>query len=192
MTASNQYSSPADQRHWLSQYYVARAAFSLVWVVLASTAGQNQPVLGAFLLVLYPLWDAAANYVDARRSGGFGKNRTQALNTLVSAVTTLAVVVALQVSLSAVLATFGVWAILSGLFQLATAIRRRKASGAQWAMLLSGAQSALAGGFFVYQAQQVSPAVLPILAGYAAFGAIYFFLSALTLVLGRQNRAKDT
>ncbi|HEY8575362.1 MAG TPA: DUF308 domain-containing protein [Devosia sp.] len=147
--------------------------------------------MGAFLLVLYPLWDAAANYVDARRSGGFGKNRTQALNTLVSAVTTLAVVVALQVSLSAVLATFGVWAILSGLFQLATAIRRRKASGAQWAMLLSGAQSALAGGFFVYQAQQVIPAVLPILAGYAAFGAIYFLLSALTLVLGRQKRAQD-
>lgn len=191
MRASNQGSSPADQRHWLSQYYVVRAVFSLVWVVLASTAGQNQPTLGAFLLVLYPLWDAAANYVDARRSGGFGKNRTQALNTLVSAVTTLAVVVALQVSLSAVLATFGVWAILSGLFQLATASRRRKASGAQWAMLLSGAQSALAGGFFVYQAQQVIPAVLPILAGYAAFGAIYFLLSALTLVLGRQKRAKD-
>ncbi|WP_331985962.1 DUF308 domain-containing protein [Devosia sp.] len=191
MPASIQDSSPADQRHWLSQYYVVRAAFSLVRVVLASTAGQNQPTLGAFLLVLYPLWDAAANYVDARRSGGFGKNRTQALNTLVSAVTTLAVVVALQVSLSAVLATFGVWAILSGLFQLATAIRRRKASGAQWAMLLSGAQSALAGGFFVYQAQQVIPAVLPILAGYAAFGAIYFLLSALTLVLGRQKRAQD-
>ena len=45
---------------------------------------------------------------------------------------------------------FGAWAILSGLLQLGTAVRRWKRFGAQWAMVLSGGQSALAGGFFIF------------------------------------------
>ena len=138
--------------------------------------------------MLYPLWDAAANYVDAARNGGFGRNRSQAVNTLVSLATTMAVIAALQMGLNAVLAVFGAWAILSGLLQLATAIGRWRTAGAQWAMVLSGAQSAVAGGFFVVQAQQPVAAVLPTIAGYAAFGAIYFLVSALWLVVGKRMR----
>ena len=55
-------------------------------------------------------------------------------------------------------------------------------------MVLSGAQSAVAGGFFVVQAQQPVAAVLPTIAGYAAFGAIYFLVSALWLVVGKRMR----
>jgi uncharacterized membrane protein HdeD (DUF308 family) len=37
---------------------------------------------------------------------------------------------------------FGVWAILSGLFQLITAVRRWKSHGAQWIMILSTVKDA--------------------------------------------------
>ncbi|QDZ12546.1 DUF308 domain-containing protein [Devosia ginsengisoli] len=171
---------------WLKQYYLYRAAFSAVWVAAALTLGQQSFVLGAILLVIYPLWDAAANYVDALGNGGLAGNRIQAINVFVSSATALAVLAALQMGLSAVLAVFGVWAVLSGLLQLATAIRRWKA-GAQWAMVLSGGQSALAGAFFVFQAQQAVPAVLPVIAGYAGFGAVYFLVSALWLIV-RQSK----
>lgn len=172
---------------WLKSYYLCRAAFSAAWVAAALTLGQQYPVPGAILLTTYPLWDAAANYLDAARNGGLASNRTQAINVFVSLATALLVFVALQMGLGAVLAVFGVWAILSGLLQLATAVRRWK-SGAQWAMILSGGQSALAGAFFVIQAQQPVPVVIPLIAGYAAFGAVYFLVSALWLIVGKGLR----
>lgn len=48
-------------------------------------------------------------------------------------------------------------------------------------MVLSGAQSMLAGGFFV--SLSFKPEVAPIghIAGYASFGAFYFLVSALWL-----------
>jgi hypothetical protein len=55
-------------------------------------------------------------------------------------------------------------------------------------MVLSGAQSALAGVFFVIQAQQPVAAVIATVAGYAGFGAIYFLVSALWLAV-RATRA---
>jgi len=63
-------------------------------------------------------------FVDASRSGGLGQNRTQTINVVVSVATTLAVVLALEMSMNWVLGVFGVWAILSGLLQLGTAVRR--------------------------------------------------------------------
>jgi uncharacterized membrane protein HdeD (DUF308 family) len=177
----------AAEESWLTRYYLSRAAFSAVWVTIALTLGKQQAGLGAVLLVIYPLWDAAANYVDAARNGGLARSRTQAINVFVSLATTLAVLIALPMGLSAVLTVFGVWAVLSGLLQLGTAIRRWK-SGAQWAMVLSGAQSSLAGAFFVIQAQQTVPVVIPTIAGYAGFGAVYFLISAIWLIAGKRLR----
>lgn len=182
-------STPSASERWLRSYYFYRAAFSVVWVLCTLTLGQQIPLLGAILLVVYPLWDAAANYLDAARSGGLAANRTQALNLAVSLVTAVAVLVALQMGLNAVLAVFGAWAVLSGLLQLATAVRRWRSSGAQWAMILSGAQSALAGAFFILQAQQPVAAVLPFIAGYAGFGAIYFLVSGLWLLFRKRRNA---
>lgn len=145
MTTIDENSTRAIQERWLCTYYISRAAFSATQVISALTLGQSNAALGAILLVIYPLWDAAANYVDAARNGGLAHNPTQAFNVLVSLTTTLAVFIALQIGLNAALTVFGVWAILSGLLQLGTAIRRWKSSGAQWAMILSGGQSALAG-----------------------------------------------
>jgi uncharacterized membrane protein HdeD (DUF308 family) len=73
-----------------------------------------------------------------------------------------------------VLAVFGVGAIHSGLRQLATGVRRWPSLGAQWVMILSGAQSALAGGVFIYQAGQPTVPTITTVAGYAGFGAVYF------------------
>jgi uncharacterized membrane protein HdeD (DUF308 family) len=88
----------------------------------------------------------------------------------------------------AVFVVFGAWAVLSGLLQLGTAVRRWKRFGAQWAMALSGAQSALAGTFFVKQAGEPAP-MLQNLAGYAAVGALYFLISGLVL-LYRERRTR--
>ncbi len=176
-----------DER-WLKQYYFARAAFSVVWVALAFTIGQHAAMVGAALLIVYPLWDAAANYVDMSRSGGMRKNLTQAFNVFVSAAIAVAVIVVLNADTSLVLDVFGAWAVLSGLLQLATAVRRWKRFGAQWAMILSGGQSALAGVFFIAQAHaSVPPAIIKV-AGYAGVGAIYFLVSAVWLSVGQLRR----
>ena len=173
----------ADREQWLKLYYFIRAAFSVAWVVAAFAVGPSSAAIAGALLVLYPAWDAAANLVDALRSGGLAQNRTQALNVLVSLVTTVAVLVAMQMSMNGVLGVFGAWAILSGLLQLGTAIRRWRSFGAQWAMVLSGGQSALAGGFFIFQATTPMSPTIANVAGYAAVGAIYFLVSAVWLTV---------
>ncbi|MCX5512393.1 hypothetical protein C3941_10015 [Kaistia algarum] len=186
----NPSSGPAEASRWLRSYYFSRAAFSVAWVAAAFTIGRSLPPAGAALLVVYPAWDALANLVDARRNGGLKANPSQTLNAAISAVTTLAVAVALGRSPHAVLAAFGVWAILAGLFQLVTGVRRW-GTGAQWAMVLSGAQSALAGGFFLKRASDLSVPGIADIAPYAAFGALYFLISAiwLSVRLARKSRA---
>ncbi|KJC55159.1 membrane protein [Bradyrhizobium sp. LTSP849] len=182
----------ADRERWLKSYYFIRAAFSVAWVVAAFVLAPSSAAIAGALLVLYPAWDAAANLVDALRSGGLNQNRTQALNVLVSLATAVTVIVALQTSMNWVLGVFGAWAILSGLLQLGTAIRRWKSFGAQWAMVLSGGQSALAGGFFIVQA--ATPAVPSIanVAGYAGVGALYFLVSAVWLTVSEWRQRART
>lgn len=174
------------QDHWLKQYYFVRAGFSLAWVVAMLVLAPRSASAAAVLLVCYPAWDALANAADSKRSGGLAASRTQLLNVLVSVAIVLALIVTLP-DMNRVLGVFGVWAILSGLLQLGTALRRWKA-GAQWAMVLSGAQSALAGTFFIVQAS--GPAVPPIttVVGYASFGAFYFLVSAVALSLSARRR----
>ena len=172
---------------WLRTLYFTRAGFSLIWVALAFTVGTTSPMVGSVLLVLYPAWDALANALDAKQSGGAVRNPLQTLNAVVSAITTAAMAIAVGRGMSAVFVVFGAWAVLSGLLQLGTAVRRWRLFGAQWAMALSGAQSALAGAFFVKQAAGPAP-MLQNLAGYAAVGALYFLISASLLL---RRRADD-
>ncbi|TCS14364.1 DUF308 domain-containing protein [Caulobacter sp. BK020] len=172
----------------LTRYYFVRAGVAAAWVAAAFTAGRSHAAVAAVLLVLYPAWDALANARDAQANGGLRANPSQALNLAVSAVTALAVLLALHGGMHAVLAVFGVWAVLAGLLQLATGVRRWCSYGAQWAMVLSGAQSALAGAFFLKQAAgPVTPSIATI-APYAAFGAFYFLVSAIWLAV-RTRRA---
>jgi uncharacterized membrane protein HdeD (DUF308 family) len=173
---------------WLKRYYFTRAAFSIVWVIAALTAGRQSFSLAATLLIIYPAWDAVANYIDATQNGGFGKNRSQAFNVVVSVLMTLAVIMALTISMNWVLGVFGLWAIFSGLLQLSAAIRRWKTSGGQWAMILSGGQSAAAGAFFIFQANMPTEPSIANIAGYAGLGAFYFLVSAVWLSVSQMRR----
>ena len=181
--------APADRERWLKTYYFVRAAVSLVWVVAAFTVGQHDLPLATAMLIAYPLWDAAANYWDASRSGGLVHNRTQMINVVVSLITTVVAAYALFDGMTWVLGVFGAWATLAGLLQLGTAVRRWKI-GAQWAMILSGGQSALVGALFITQAHTPILGSVKTLAGYAALGAVYFLISAIWLsVKGRHAKS---
>lgn len=180
-----------DKDDWLRRYYFVRAAFSVVWVAAVLTAGRQSFSVAAALMIIYPAWDAAANLVDAARNGGVGSNRSQAINVAVSLLMTVAVIVALTMSMNWVLGVFGLWAIFSGLLQLGTAVRRWKTSGGQWAMILSGGQSAVAGAFFILQARMPEAPSIANIAGYAGLGAFYFLVSAmwLSVIDMRRKRA---
>jgi len=181
-----------SSRSWLKSYYAARALFSALWVALALTIGEANPQLGVALIVAYPAWDSLANYADAKRNGGLRANPTQMLNVVVSAIVTLAVAVAATHDFHAVIAVVGIWATLSGILQLSTAVRRWRNSGAQWPMILSGGQSALAGAFFVTKAANAAASLsIADIAPYAAFGAFYFLISAVSLIIsGARRRSK--
>jgi uncharacterized membrane protein HdeD (DUF308 family) len=189
---SNTNATASSSSDWLRTYYFTRAAVSIVWVALAFAIGRNNPAIAAILLVAYPAWDALANYLDAQKSGGLGANRSQVLNLAVSVITAIAVAIALTISFNAVFVVFGAWATLSGLFQLFTAVGRWKTNGAQWVQILSGAQSALVGGFFITMALGQAPLEITPIAGYAGLGAFYFLLSAiwLTVKMARQRAAQ--
>ncbi|MGV9801241.1 DUF308 domain-containing protein [Mycobacterium sp. NPDC003449] len=173
----------ADTDSWLKGYYLTRAAFSVVWVVAALAMAHSMSVVVAALLLIYPAWDAMANLADAERHGGIEHNPAQIVNSVVSGLTTAAVAVALAIGMHSVFAVFGVWAALSGLLQLATEVRRWKYAGAQWPMILSGVQSALAGGMFLVQANASEMPSISAIAPYAGFGAFYFLIAALCLVV---------
>lgn len=186
---ANTATTPARQTAGgLMRYYFLRAGIAVAWVVAAFTIGATNTVASGILLVLYPAWDALANVRDAHANGGFRANASQTLNVAISAIIALAVAVALRIDMYLVLGLFGAWAILSGLLQLITGIRRWRLYGAQWAMILSGAQSALAGAFFIKQSTGTALPSITTIAPYAAFGAFYFLVSAITLTL--KNRRK--
>lgn len=177
---------------WLQKYYIIRVLVSILWILLAISIGKHSVIAGAILLVAYPAWDALANLIDANKSGGLAKNSAQRINFIVSLAVALAIGVALIYGTSAAIIVFGLWAIASGLFQLLAALKRRAVSGGQWAMILSGAQSALAGGFFIKQAVDGIGLDVSVVTPYAAFGAFYFAVAAALLALknSRQSGVK--
>lgn len=170
----------------LRNYYFVRAGVAAMWVGAAFTIGKASPLAAAALLIAYPAWDALANLIDVSRNGGVAQNRPQAINVAVSGITAIAVASVIG-SMHAVLGVFGAWAILAGLLQLAAGVRRWKSFGAQWAMVLSGAQSALAGGFFLSRSLGSAVPGITDIAPYAAFGAFYFAISALWLLFRRSG-----
>lgn len=173
--------SSLENRLALRQFYFLRAAAAFSWVVLVALLAARSPLAAGVLLFIYPAWDALANIIDARRNGGLAVNPGQRLNAIVSTLTAICVTVAfVQKGNAGGLAVFGAWALLAGLFQLAVGIRRRKLGG-QAFMIISGAQSALAGVIFIARSLgDTVPGVVE-LAPYAAFGGFYFLASALWL-----------
>ena len=171
---------------WLQQFYFLRAGVAVAWISLVVITAPASLALAGTLLVLYPAWDAFANWLDAQKSGGVAFNKGQTFNMIVSAMTAICIGVAvgLHGNAGGVL-VFGSWALLAGISQLAVGISRRKLGG-QVFMMISGAQSALAGIAFIYRSFHAAPGLVQ-LTGYAGFGAFYFLASALWLTF-KKNR----
>lgn len=183
-------SGVAREPEWLIRYYGVRACFSVAWVVTAFAIGKTASPLADLMLTLYPAWDAIANYRDATRNGGLKVNPTQALNAAISLFVTLAVAVVMALDTSKTLYVFGAWAFLAGILQLATGVRRWRSFGAQWPMVLSGAQSAIAGFLFIKRASGGLIASPKDVAPYAAFGALYFAIAAGALAFASLRRRR--
>jgi uncharacterized membrane protein HdeD (DUF308 family) len=164
----------------LRRLYFVRFGFAAVWAGLLTLTASDLGVAAGVLLVLYPLFDVAAAVVDARASGA----RELVLNIVISSLAALGLALAATSGIPAALRVWGAWAILAGAVQLVVALRRRRLGG-QWAMILSGGISTVAGASFIAMASRDDPS-LTSLAGYAVLGGLFFLISAIRL--GRAAR----
>ncbi|MEW2306621.1 hypothetical protein AB0958_42910 [Streptomyces sp. NPDC006655] len=163
----------------LRRLYVVRFVFALAWAALLWAQGSELTVAARLLLFLYPAFDVAAAVVDARSARAAGPVKGLYVNMAVSALAAVGVAVAGASGVAGVLGVWGAWAVVSGLVQLLVGVARRPMGG-QWAMILSGGISVLAGASFIRSATQDAPS-LTALAGYATLGGIFFLFSAIRL-----------
>ncbi|MFJ8769044.1 hypothetical protein [Streptomyces clavifer] len=178
--------APASVPAVLRKLYFLRFAFAAVWAALLFTTADTLGALTVTLLVIYPLFDVACAAVDIRSARVHGQPvRGLYANIALSGLTAVGLAVAATSGTPAVLRVWGVWAVTAGIVQLVVGAVRRQLGG-QWAMIVSGAVSTLAGASFFAQADQ-DGASLNNLAGYAFLGGVFFLVSALRL--GRVRRA---
>ena len=168
------------QAHSLRNLYFTRTAVQLLWagIVLASAA--SRPALAAGLLILYPLWDVACTVYDLRSSSRSGTPTAQYLNVVLGSLAAIGISVTAFKSPQQAVVTFGAWAFAAGLAQFAVGISRRKQLGGQWAMILSGIQSAAAGVAFILGGLHDKTHIKD-LGGYAIFGGIYFLIAGFLM-----------
>ena len=162
----------------LRRLYLVRFGFALVWAILLFLTASNGSPLTAVLLVLYPVFDVAAAVVDVRAQRG-GASRTLVATITVSTLAAVGLAVALTSGIPAALRVWGAWAIVAGVLQLVVAVGRRRLGG-QWAMVVSGALSVVAGTAFVVQSFARGASLVTV-AGYALLGGVFFLVSALRL-----------
>ena len=184
MTFNSQTNSQSGQTietaRALRQLYFIRAAFSIVWVTLVALLANTNSMVAMALLIIYPAWDVIGTVLDMRANGRGSSLLPQYINAGISILTTIAVGLALRKGVPEALIVFGIWAMLTGLIQLVLGINRRKLLGGQWPMILSGGQSVLGGISFIALAHDPTMGISS-LAGYSAFGAFYYLLSAFRL-----------
>ncbi|MFJ4783809.1 hypothetical protein [Streptomyces sp. NPDC088794] len=163
----------------LRRLYVIRFVFAAAWAVLLLLSGSDLTVAARVLLFVYPAFDVAAAVVDARSARTDGPVKGLYVNIAVSSLAAVGVAVAGASGVADVLRVWGTWAVVSGLIQLLVGVARRPMGG-QWAMIVSGGISVLAGASFIRGASQDDPS-LTSLAGYATLGGIFFLVSAFRL-----------
>ncbi|MFE1879991.1 hypothetical protein [Streptomyces diastatochromogenes] len=163
----------------LRRLYVIRFVFAAAWAALLLVSGSELTLGTKLLLFLYPAFDVAAAVVDARSARAAGPVKGLYANMAASALAAVGVGVASTSGVADVLRVWGAWAVVSGLIQLLVGVARRPMGG-QWAMILSGGISVLAGATFIRSATQDDPS-LTTLAGYATLGGIFFLVSAIRL-----------
>ena len=171
-----------DSTRSLRNLYFVRTGFQVVWAACVIATAIRQPLVAAVLFFFYPLWDVACTVYDLNTSSRSGSARTsQLINAL------LGVAAAIGIGLTVVhqpiysVAVFGAWAFGAGLLQLVVGlIRRRQLGGGQWAMILSGAQSMLAGVAY-FLGGLADKRHIKDVGGYATFGAFYFLIGGILL-----------
>lgn len=169
----------ADSTKALRALYFVRFGFAIVWAVLMMAIAKKINPGATALLVIYPLFDVAAAVIDFRSSGTTRPKTPLYVNMALSLLTAIGLAVAAGSGIPSVLRVWGAWAITAGIVQLIVAILRYRLGG-QWAMILSGGISVLAGGSFIVMAGGSKPSLTSV-AGYAILGGIFFLISAIRL-----------
>jgi len=164
----------------LRTLYFLRTTFSVLWIILLSVSLKTNPQAASFLFIIYPAWDVFATFLEIRANPRHVTKAPRYVNAVIGILTTIAVALALQKGVPEALIVFGIWAVVAGLIQLILGLRRRRQLGGQWAMILSGGQSMLAGGSFILLAHSPTMGINS-LVGYSAFGAFYFLITAIRL-----------
>lgn len=171
----------AESARSLRTLYFVRTGFQLVWAAAVLSTALTQPRLASILLILYPVWDVACTLYDLKTSGSTGSARTsQVINALLGVATALGIALTVFSQPTYAIAIFGTWALGAGLLQLIAGLIRRKQLGGQWAMILSGAQSTVAGAAFAAGGLSGKFHTKDI-GGYAIFGAVYFLIGGILL-----------
>ena len=178
--------STSKQHVFLARGLVA-IAWAVTFAVAAGSLTTDFTVGAALLFVLYPLIDVVASVLDARSQYGSAR-RLLVANAAGSAVAAVALAVAATASVTAGLAVFGVWAVVSGAAQLVVALRRRVQFGKQWPMRLAGGFSVIFGLAFLASAANGNPR-LSMVVVYAATGGIDFIIQAWLLARRRRHAA---
>ncbi len=169
----------ANGTRTLRNLYYARFGFAIVWAVPMMTVAKTISPGTVALLVIYPLFDVAAAVIDFRSSGSTRAKSPLYINMALSLLATAGLCAAVGSGIPNVLRVWGIWAITAGVVQLIVAILRYRLGG-QWAMILSGGISVLAGGSFVAMAGGPKAALTSV-AGYAILGGVFFLISAIRL-----------
>ena len=165
----------------LARLYVVRGAVALAWVVAFAAVSGPLGAGTVVLLILYPLIDVVATGIDVRLARPTGNLSLQTVNAACSLLAAVAIGIAAADDVSAVLHAFGVWAIVAGGIQVVVASKRRAALGTQWAMLISGGLSVVAGLALNLMATAEDPKLTGLI-GYGALGAVFFITGAAVLV----------
>ncbi|TDC89896.1 hypothetical protein E1161_20320 [Saccharopolyspora aridisoli] len=159
--------------------YFVRSGFAVAWAVLTVVLAETLSPGVVALLVIYPLFDVAAAVADFRSSGAARPRAPLFLNMGLSLLAAIGLAFAGSSGIPGVLRVWGLWAITAGIVQLIVAVLRHRLGG-QWAMILSGGISVIAGVGFVIMAGKPNPSLTSI-AGYATLGGIFFLISAIRL-----------
>jgi uncharacterized membrane protein HdeD (DUF308 family) len=183
--AASRFSPRGSRPRDVSRVALVRALFALVWAAAlvavvgndVTSTSSDVPAAAAALLASYPVIDVLASIVAARGMGASGRGLR--INAALSSLAIVAIVVTASASdVGAVLVAFGAWAAVSGAIQLALALRRHRAQGHQFPLIVSGGLSTIVGIAFI-AASGKDHVHLTMVAGYMALGALLFLLSAV-------------
>ena len=172
--------STSSSAHFLRNLYISRTAVQILWAAVVLATAPASPGLAVALTLLYPLWDVVCTVWDLRWNPQPTSRGLQRMNAILGVATAIAIGVFGSMQLRYAVAIFGAWALLAGVVQLGVGLARRRSLKGQWAMILSGAQSALAGTAFLVGGLREKMHIKD-LGGYAIFGGVYFLIAGVLM-----------